>query len=535
MVNMETLPLTNIRFLRQYNPGAISSRVRLRGTVTMALPSGGFFIRDDMNGIRVQSANTLSVKAGDQVEVIGVPIFEAGAMVMQDSMVNKLGSETPPEPVEIKAEQGLDVRYDLQYVTFNAEFIGRIPSADGYTYLLQSGALIFNAVLPVRTATDGLANVQKGSLVRITGICVVKYQNFTLGTTRQLPGSFDLLLPSAESIVVLQDPPWWNVQRAMWLLTVAVIVGLLAAAWVLMLRRRVHHQTAVIRKQMESEAALEERFRNLFENAQDSVYTMDLQGRFTSINKAGELLIGYSEEEFKQMTIADIVAAECLSSAQAALKRKIEGESTPFYEVEILTKDGRRITLEVNSTIIAEQDGNSGILAIARDITARKQIEAELQRARDEALQSAKLKSEFLANMSHEIRTPMNGIIGMTELALETQITPEQHEYLTTVKSSADALLTVINDILDFSKIEAGKMDLDCTDFNLQDSLHEAIRPLAFKASEKEIEIVCDIAPDVPELIAGDSGRLRQVLINLIGNAIKFTERGEVALKVQLA
>ena len=172
--------------------------------------------------------------------------------------------------------------------------------------------------------------------------------------------------------------------------------------------------------------------------------------------------------------------------------------------------------------------------ALLTDIAMRKRVEAEVEQARDAALEASRAKSEFLANMSHEIRTPLNGVMGMTDLVLETQLTREQREYLETVKLSSDSLLTVINDILDFSKIEAGKIDLEAIDFNLRDCLESTLKTLALRADEKGLELLCEVRPDVPEMIQGDSSRLRQIVTNLVDNAIKFTGKGEVAVKVQV-
>ncbi len=170
--------------------------------------------------------------------------------------------------------------------------------------------------------------------------------------------------------------------------------------------------------------------------------------------------------------------------------------------------------------------------ALNSTVDAIERTQVKLAEAAEAAETASRAKSEFLANMSHEIRTPMNGIIGMTELALDTELSGEQREYLTTVKSSADGLLTIINDILDFSKIEAGKLEFDSIEFSLRDCLGDALKTVAVRADAKGLELAYDISPDVPDMLKGDPGRLRQVVLNLVGNAIKFTHEGEVVLQV---
>ena len=287
------------------------------------------------------------------------------------------------------------------------------------------------------------------------------------------------------------------------------------------------------------DALYEERriMRALIDNVPDFIYVKDVQSRYLVVNASLARALGAkSPAEALGKTVFDFYPTELaehyLQDDQEVMRTK---QALFNREEECRNEKGDKIFLLTTKVPLIGSSGESaGLAGIGRDITERHEVEREMQRARKGAEAASRAKSEFLANMSHEIRTPLNGIMGMTELVLDTELTPEQREYLETVKMSSDSLLTVINDILDFSKIEAGKIDLEIADFNLRDCLEATLKTLALRSDEKGLELLCEIAPEVPDLMQGDTSRLRQILINLVSNAIKFTEEGEVAVRVHL-
>jgi PAS domain S-box-containing protein len=304
--------------------------------------------------------------------------------------------------------------------------------------------------------------------------------------------------------------------------------------WSEILRRQINHQSSLMREWALREVALKKRYEELFENANDVVYTTDLEGKITSINRATEKLTDYTRGEVQGTNFSGYVPKEYQAALVEIFKQKLRDEAPATYSVEIVAKDGRRIPLEISSQLIYENGKPVGVQGIARNITERKRVELERRNAQEAAEAANRAKSEFLANMSHEIRTPLNGVLGMTDLALGTNLNEEQREYLTLVKSSGETLLTVINDILDFSKIEAGRLDINPIDFELRDSLGDTLKTLSLRAHEKALELALHVAHDVPYRVCADPTRLRQIVVNLVGNAIKFTDVGEVVLHVTM-
>jgi len=276
--------------------------------------------------------------------------------------------------------------------------------------------------------------------------------------------------------------------------------------------------------------------RTVIDNLPDQIYVKDIEGRFVVVNESMARVLHCSSPEFLLGKENSDIYPSGLAHQYEAEERQVvrTGEALVNREEELTDPAGQRRWLLASRVAFRDATGRiAGIVGISRDITKHRQAELSLKGAKEAAEAASDAKSTFLATMSHEIRTPMNGILGMTELVLDTELTPEQRDSLELVKFSADSLLTVINDILDFSKIEAGKLDLEVILFKLRESLGETIKALSLRAHQKGLELLFEVQPEIPETLLGDPGRIRQIIVNLVGNSIKFTERGEVLVSVE--
>ncbi|MDX2151890.1 MAG: ATP-binding protein [Bryobacteraceae bacterium] len=366
------------------------------------------------------------------------------------------------------------------------------------------------------------------------------------------------ILSSIEREQVAELHAHWD--KVVWLL-----VLFMALAVVPVLLAITHRIEA--RRWREVESALrnsESRFRDLFENVLEGVYQTSADGAIVAANPALVRMLGFdSERELKKVNVAETFYVQPGERERVVEKLRREGQ-VRNEELTLRRKDGRLITVLENARVVTDEHGRAlcfeGTLT---DISDRKVAERdrmqytreleearlrleeqarqlvaqsfELREARDAALQASRLKSEFVANVSHEFRTPMNGVIGMASLLLESDLSADQRDQILTIRDSADALLTLLNDILDLSRIEAGRLDIEIVEFPIRRTVEDVAELLALRAEAKGLDFLCLVDPDVPELVRADSFRLRQVLTNLLGNAIKFTHSGAVELRVSVA
>jgi PAS domain S-box-containing protein len=500
-------------------------RAHIRGPVTWQVP--GRFLVADRTGATFVAAEAAPVAIGGIVDVVGFPGAEYYGLTLSDALVRV--ADAPPQarraPPLVPASELLKSFPDGKVVRLQARLIDQLTDPNEYVFLLSDGSRHFRAALPRTGSDSGVASLPHDAILELTGVLIPR-------RGRAPAGSPFFLVAANSDIVVREGTGWLTVRKALGIgggLSVLVVATLF---WVTLLRRTVRRQTGTIRAKLERELSLETEYRRLFERNLAGVFRWRPDGAIVDCNMAfakmlrfgsREELIGRSYWEFDmhpdgREQLRQALADEALSNREACLRRR-DGETVFLLESITPVESGEGTVYETT----------------AIDVTQVRRREEELQRAKEAAEDASRCKSEFLANMSHEIRTPINGIVGMLELVLPTCSqcpAVEQRSYVAAARSSADVLMAVIDDILDFSKIEAGKLQLESVAFNLRERVGASIRMLSVLARTKHLELAGEFEPGVPEYILGDPIRLAQVINNLVGNAIKFTERGGIVVKV---
>jgi signal transduction histidine kinase/ActR/RegA family two-component response regulator len=389
-----------LRFSFADSPG---HRMRIRGVVTLASPSGPSYVEDSGAGVKIVNHTRMDLRPGDVVDVLGFGHSGSFSPEMRDAQVSLVERGAAPSPPSITVDEALEGTYDSKLVTIDAAVVDQLRTSSQNDVMLQAGGKLFNATLD----HGRMPPLDRGSIVRMTGVCSVVAEG---NLAYRIPKSFSLVLRSAGDIAVARSAPWWTIGRLLAVLGSMAALLLVVLSWVAVLRHKVALQTAVIRKKLQQE----------------------------------ELLKHAAEE-------------------------------------------------------------------------------------------ASRTKSEFLANMSHEIRTPLNGILGFVGLMSESELTGPQREHNEAVRASAENLLAVINNILDFSRVEAGRIELESVDFSIRKCVKAAVVTVEPLLAEKGLVTAVEFDDDVPDWVRGDPHRLRQILLNLLGNAVKFTVAGGITVRVSLA
>jgi PAS domain S-box-containing protein len=369
-------PTLPIEKLLQFTPqGPYGHRVKVIGNVTYC-QGEGLYIEDIKEGLYVETHQTDSLLPGDRVEVLGFPAKGEYTPMLQDAVFRKMHSGPKPAPDSITTDEALRGTHDCRLVRIEATIIDRAPR-ERFLVLQAASGFIFYAYLETKGDETDFSHWENGTRVAVTGVCLIETGAWSAGESWRAK-SFRLLMRSADDIAVLQWPPWWNLQKLLWAVGILGVIVLGTFAWVVILGRRVQEQTHIIREKLQVEAALKARYENLFENANDMVFTCDLSERITSVNQAGEQLLRYSRDEIIKKKLVEFIAEEQRAAAAQWFEQVVLKAELPPAEWDFIDGLGQRVRLEIGTRIVEQKGTTVEVEGIARDITERKRLEKEI-------------------------------------------------------------------------------------------------------------------------------------------------------------
>ena len=373
-------PTQPIERLLQFTPQApYGHRVKVSGTVIYRQDEDVLYIEDQTEGLYVETREDGALLPGDVVEVLGFPAKGEYTPMLQDAVFRKIASGPKPDPIPITTDEALKGTYDCRLVRIEATILDRARhSREQFLVLQTPSGFIFHAYLERKSAGTDFAYLENGTKVAVTGVCLIETGNSWQAGQAWRAKSFRILMRSAGDVFVLQWPPWWDLQKLLWALGLLGLVMMAAFAWVAILRRRVQKQTRIIREKLQAEAALKERYENLFENANDMVFTCDLEGCITSLNHAGEQLLRRRRAEIAGRKLFDFIVEEQRAAAEHWLQQIVQRLDSPPAEWDFTDGPGQRLKLEIGARIVEKAGKAVEVEGIARDITERKRLEKEI-------------------------------------------------------------------------------------------------------------------------------------------------------------
>ncbi len=357
---------------------AYERRAKVRGTVILHQAGRALFVEDEMHGLYVQTRQLGQLQPGDIVELLGFPVRGEYTPILEDGVWQKVGSGPGPAPVTVDPDQALGGLQDSRLVAVEGRLLDRANNNNELVLLLEADNCIFSARLEPSQSRNSVMALQNGSRLRLTGVCQIEVGDIWRAGADWRAKSFRVLLRSPADIQVLQLPPWWTLTRLLWAVGILVTAVLMSLAWAAQLRRKVGNQTTIIRQQLDVEATLKERYEELFENANDMIYMHDLCGRITSLNQAGERLLGRNRDFVTQCSLLDFVAEDQRLSASQWLDQLLDGTAPATMEWDFVNAAGGRVRLEISTRLVEREGRRVEVEGIARDVTEHRRLEKEI-------------------------------------------------------------------------------------------------------------------------------------------------------------
>lgn len=517
----ESIPEQSIKSVMQFTRGSTyGHRVKVTGAMTLHYP-GKMYIQNETDGLCVETKQADNVPIGDRVEVLGFPAKGEYSPMVKDGRYRWIAPGQPLKPDQITPDEALSGAHDCRLVQIEATVLDRAQHSKEPFLVLQANGFVFHAYLRSQGQTVDFGQLQNGSKVRVTGVCVIDDlgENWYYSPDWRA-ASFRLLLRSPLDITVLKQPPWWTLRKLFWALVLLGAIVLTAFGWVVLLRRRVHRQTQIIAEKLQAEAAIKERYLDLFENASDMVFTHDLQGHMTSINTAGERLLQRQRSEILTMNLIELIAEDDRPSAREWLKKVVSGVTTPAVDWDFVNAAGQRLELEVSSRVVEQGGKIIEVEGVARDVTGRKRLEREI-------LEISNREQQRLGHDLHD------GVCQqLAAIAYRTHILARHlKEKNETESSEANYISTLINESLVQTRTVArGLFPVRLEEGGLADALEELTAKIG-----KLYHIHCDFSSGeaLPGIHNGVAMHLHFIAQEAILNAARHSQASTINVRLR--